>query len=486
MDNKTDKNNRAKTRLLLTAIILAVMTVFALSGCAATPPDVTSDNTEAGSMNATHTPLAQNTDGNGTDVPTATLTTPDPTVVPTAEPTAEPVPVFLENEYNIGTKDATALAYIAALKAPEKEIMTAEEIAAANARMISQSGSLTDILDLPESIGGKDLEALITAPSIPALPLYDRDGADIDEAALGAILEQRNIAGIGGNVSVSAGIIVRRSDLKRLPTDKEFHSAKGSALDRIQDTELYIGMPVWILWRSTDDAFVFVQSYYYAGWIKAEDVAAAETKEEWLDFADPAEFAVITDERFYIDGEQADMGVKLPYTGIEPDGLSITAILPVRNADGSLGTQEIGLPVTSAHKGYLKYTYANFIAQAFKYIGTDYSWGGLGGGVDCSSYVASVLRPFGLYVPRDTKDQNGVIGTGADISGKSANDIRQLIAGLGADAPVAVYTNGHVRFYLGENDGVSMSIHAPGSNKKVTVASLDNFDALISVRVING
>ena len=478
---------RAKKRIVPAALLSVVLTFFALCGCAVTPGTETPGNTGDVSASATNNPAGETPDAAMTatpDAPPATEISPAPS--PTEEPTQAPKPVFPENEYNIGTADKAALEYIAALKAPEKEILTAEQIAAANARMTAGSDSLIDILNIPESIDGNELAALINAPAVPGLPLFDQTGAEISEAELSSILESRNTGAIGEKEPVSAGIIVRRTDLKKVPSYKEFHSAAGTAIDRIQDTELYTGMPVWVMWRSTDGAFVFVRSYYYTGWIKAEDVAAARNAEEWLAFAAPDEFIVITDNKYDIDGGQADMGVKLPYAGIDGDGKNVSALVPLKNGDGSLGTRTVTLPVTSAHIGYLKYTYANFIAQAFKYVGTGYSWGGLNGGVDCSSYVASVLRTFGFYLPRDTKDQNGTAGRGAEISGMSAAEIKELLINLGTDAPVALYTNGHVRFYLGEKDGTVMTIHAPGSNKTVTTARFDNFDSLISIRVIDG
>lgn len=478
---------RAKKRSVPAAVLSVVLTFFALYGCAVTPGTDAPGDTGSVSAPATDRSAGVTPEGSITATPKVSPTQEiSPAPSPTEEPTQAPKPVFPENEYNIGTPDEAALKYIAALKAPEKEILTAEQIAAANARMTAGSDSLIDILKIPESIDGNELAALINAPAVPGLPLFDQTGAEIGEAELRSILDGRNTGAIAEKEPVRAGIIVRRTDLKKVPSYREFHSAAGTAVDRIQDTELYVGMPVWILWHSTDGAFLFVRSYYYTGWIKAEDVAAAQNAEEWLAFAVPDEFIVITDHKCDIDGKQADMGVKLPYAGIDGGGENVSALMPLRNEDGSLGTRTVTLPVTSAHIGYLKYTYANFIAQAFKYVGTGYSWGGLNGGIDCSSYVASVLRTFGFYLPRDTKDQNGIAGRGVAISGMNAAEIKKLLISVGADAPVALYTNGHVRFYLGETDGTVMTIHAPGSNKTVTTARFENFDSLISIRVIDG
>lgn len=463
--------------------MLAVMaaSVLFLCGCDADrghgEGTITPDPAEAVS--------AQITDAAKTDAPVSeTEAAATETAAPSPTPGPEASPVFPMNENNIGSGSAAAAGYIEALAEPEKIILTAEEIAASNSRMTAECAALEDILSIPGSIDGETLRNMITGVSVPELPLYDAEGKDIDEAGLAGIIANAGTDAIAAENPVLLGIIVRRSDLKRFATALEFHSSKGSNVDKIQDTELYMGMPVWVLWKSSDGEFVFVRSYYYSGWTKAENVAIAKDAEEWLKYADPQEFVVVTDAKLTVCGEQADMGVKLPYAGIDADGLNFSVKKPVRNSDGSLGEEETKLSVYSAHKGYLAYTYANFITQAFKYEGTEYQWGGLKGGIDCSSFVASVLRPFGIYIPRDTKDQNCTAGIGADITGLSGNEIRDLIVSEGASAPVAIYLKGHVRLYLGQKDGVFMTIHAPGSNKVVVAEPFDNFGAVISVRTI--
>lgn len=51
-------------------------------------------------------------------------------------------------------------------------------------------------------------------------------------------------------------------------------------------------------------------------------------------------------------------------------------------------------------------TGARLIAEARRLLGVPYLWGGVTStGLDCSGLVQTVCRNFGLYLPRDTKDQ---------------------------------------------------------------------------------
>jgi len=48
----------------------------------------------------------------------------------------------------------------------------------------------------------------------------------------------------------------------------------------------------------------------------------------------------------------------------------------------------------------------DLVREARRFLGAPYLWGGLSpAGFDCSGLVRTILGSFGLYVPRDTKDQ---------------------------------------------------------------------------------
>jgi len=77
------------------------------------------------------------------------------------------------------------------------------------------------------------------------------------------------------------------------------------------------------------------------------------------------------------------------------------------------------------------------IAQAGKFLGVPYLWGGITpAGFDCSGMVQAVFRSFGIFLPRDTKDQISV-GRKVERSDIRAGDLlffkRHVALAVGKD-----------------------------------------------------
>jgi len=365
-----------------------------------------------------------------------------------------------------------AAKFIDAVAQPDAVIMSAEEIAADNARMLAECSALCDINAVPETLTGEELTALITASNGPSLPKYDSDGAEITPEELDAILALRNAGAVAENNPVRLGVCVERANLRSIPSERSFYDTPDYKLDRLQETEIFAGMPLWVLHTSSDGAWLYVRSYFYGGWIQSRSVALTEDRTLWDSFAKPENYAVITEPLAKIGSIYVDMGVKLP---LDPEAAGSEGTLPVlmpeKDADGKLTVSRVNVPDTLCRKGFLPYTYRNFITQAFKYEGTPYGWGGLDNGVDCSSYVAAVFRVFGFEFPRNTGEQRRTVGSYTDVSSLTTAEKEEILKTAGASAPVAVYLSKHVMLYLGTVNGELMFIHSPTVGKTVSVTA---------------
>ena len=347
-----------------------------------------------------------------------------------------------------------------------------------NEDIFKSSNSMYD-LDSIKSMTKDEILKLINAYKLPTLPKYNGT-TPISSNDTKVILNNRNLDNLKDTNAIK-GIIVERSNLRSFPSDIHFYETNTlNNFDMLQETELLVGTNVLILHESLDKVWNFVISPTYAGWVKKDSIAIINNKNE--DLFNSKDFIVVTDSKVIIENKVLDMSVKLPYLETTQDGYLIA--LPKKDKDGYLDYDKVTISRDKAHINYLDYTKKNVLIEAFKYEGVPYSWGGMDYGVDCSSYVANVYRTFGIYFPRNTKEQNKSIGTITNLEGKSNQDKLKLIENT---EPSLLFQSGHVMLYLGKINDKHYIIHASGDikNLKVLVTILDNSTHLSKIYQVN-
>jgi cell wall-associated NlpC family hydrolase len=155
---------------------------------------------------------------------------------------------------------------------------------------------------------------------------------------------------------------------------------------------------------------------------------------------------------------------------IRSDYLDLTQI-PYENKASSntplfyRGGKSTGLaPSASALNGNENSTGAKIVADAKKYLGVPYVWGGASpSGFDCSGLVYYVFRSLGYSMYRTPEDQyrQGVFVPRSNLQPGDVVFFYATVAGTGIS---------HVGIYIGNNQ----FIHSPNSRSVVSIASLDN------------
>ena len=355
----------------------------------------------------------------------------------------------------------------------DEVLLTPDEIAAYNRRIIDECATVIDIASVPEAVVGDDRLRETACSPVPDAEFYDAEGNVID---FSPIFENAAPGSIPDTITPRTAVVTKRCSCTSLPTSLEVYDNGDTYYSKIQLTELIVGMPVWVLHESADGAFLFVQSYYYIGWIPS-DSAALCGEEDFRLFAEPEDPVTVIRVSVPCGDTVLDMGVRLPIREEADDGWTVS--LPTRGEDGRLALADFELKKDEAVRGYLPYTMRNFYTEAFACLGTPYGWGGSDGGLDCSGFVCAVFRTFGIYLPRDTRDQKDHAGIAHAADGLTQEEIDGLLTG--SRYPVCLHSPGHVMLCLGEENGVPTVIHAPRGGEFVTVAPLEPERVLISL-----
>ncbi len=338
-------------------------------------------------------------------------------------------------------------------------LLTAEEIDALNRDIIAHCPSVRDMATEPTERSGKEIRELMESYHVPQFR-YHNGETYISDSEIAAMLDNRGIEQLPKTVELQRALVTARCNLRSFPTEYTFHQKSDRYYDNLQQTELITGWPVLVAGESKDGNYVFLLSYYYAGWVEKCYIAYC-TDEDYEAACAPQQFVTVVAKKAACGEAQLDMGVRLQLLWEEQDGYCVQ--LPVRTEEGLLSYEQQLIAKEDAVRGYLPYTAEHYYNQAFAFLGDDYDWGGGKGGVDCSGLICTVMRSFGIYLPRNAGEQGMYAAYAMAHAGAKRNIMKP---------PAGLYAQGHAMLYLGKKDGKHYAIHAPEGGVPVCVKEI--------------
>ena len=351
--------------------------------------------------------------------------------------------------------------------AGDQVILDEEQLEGFNQKIRAADLDVTDMKQMPSSVPVQEFLPWITNTWAMRGTVY-RNGREVTEAEKEAIQSNLNLAALpSGNeaATVRYGVTVRHALIRNLPlADGLFESPEDVYYDNVQDSVLEAGEPVAVLHESLDKKYYYVRLYNLFGWIAREDVALC-TREQWMKYADPQDFLVVTGRDFYtrVNGEDVFhlMGAKLQLLQEKKNRWQV--LLPYKDhKTGLLHEKQTWINKDeNLHRGYLPYTSDQVIRQAFKFYGSVYGWGGAMRSVDCSSLVDSVYRTMGLDLPRNTSQLVKMPGSVTDLTGRNREERLQALETVRPGSPLSM--KGHIMIYLGMEKGMPYVIHSSSS-----------------------
>lgn len=397
---------------------------------------------------------------------------------------------------NVTSAMQSADFWIARTNAPDRILMTADEIRVHNKKireeLASDGGSVFYDLDSYENeVSGSGVKKYISNIDFSVQDYYDRNGKTVTEEKWQSFYDNCALSDIKQSTVLQYGIVCSRADVRALPTDEEVYTdAENRQNDEFQDTALAVNEPVLVVHTSKDNEWFYVIAEEYAGWTRVENIGLC-TKQEWTAARNVNRFLVVTGDRLEFHTRQSEpfsgdytftMGTRLALAENREWQQSVTegavrdnyvVKVPVRSEDGTLAYDFLQIPVgCDVHIGYLDYTRANILTQAFKMLGNPYGWGGMNGERDCSSMVRDIFLCFGFRLPRNSSDI-AESGSASSIDLSKLDDTRKVVNIMTAEPGDILQMPGHVMIYLGCQDRNLFVISAAGGDARhVTVNDL--------------
>lgn len=360
--------------------------------------------------------------------------------------------------------------WVTKIKNPDKIILSYNDIAEINNKILSNDFSLNDVINYPDSVRKISFQKQLNQiyRIFTGRKYLNSSLKIIQQDTLNKIKNNIKINSSGKYLKVKFAITIKYSDVRLLPTDTTFlYDKETFDIDRLQVAGLDLGESLIVLTQTKDKKWAYIISSVSEGWIKTQDIAFTnrETISKWNN-AKPFIVVINTKADIFLDKERRmyhdyiRMASKLPL--IKTFNYQINSIkIPMANKKGNLFFTEAYINTSDINIGFLKYNQRNVLYQAFKHLNSPYGWGGYSGEQDCSTFVRQLFGCFGFILPRNSSNQRKcgtnpvqINLTDSDYI-KTNKIIKNAISGISL-----LYLPGHIMIYIGSENGTPYVIHS--------------------------
>ncbi len=265
------------------------------------------------------------------------------------------------------------------------------------------------------------------------------------------------------------GVMRSHGCLRTLPTDYPCYMKKKGfdffPLDRLQNSFLNAGTPVYISHYSKDRAWVMIMDVasMAAGFVKTSDVMRVD-REKSVAQSKPLPIAV------FFKGHEPLYDAKGQCVGYSRLGQVALVAAERENDMDILWPKQtdskhspwctVRVSKTIASTKPLAFSSDNIAYVLNQLLGKPYGWGGTLGNRDCTSMIQDYFRVFGYALPRNSKAQMEKGGEIVDLSGKSRAEKEHLIMEKGIPYRTILWAPGHVTLYVGSDKGRVLMAHS--------------------------
>ena len=260
-------------------------------------------------------------------------------------------------------------------------------------------------------------------------------------------------------------VTVKRIDFRILPT-KDSHSnypkreSMDNPFDNLQESSAPAGTPLLVTQVSRDRKWLLVETSYALGWVPATDVAAVDG--EFMQRWENGRYVAIIRDKSPVRNAKGNLYFSAPLGAIFPeigkDSSHTWILTAIRDRRGRALLRKARVQKNAAADKPLSFTPLHAAQLASELIGEPYGWGGMDGKRDCSSMIRDLFTPFGLWLPRNSKEQ-AETGRFINIRNLTPSERVPQIIKQGVPWRTLLWMPGHIMLYIGVHQGQPLIFH---------------------------
>ncbi|MCH9740854.1 MAG: SH3 domain-containing protein [Epsilonproteobacteria bacterium] len=291
---------------------------------------------------------------------------------------------------------------------------------------------------------------------------YRRSGRKISKKWYAYQIENSNFNNY--NSVAQPAITTKHTDLKLYPTQLEIfydpnRTGEGFPFDYNQNSAVHINTPVFVSHYSKDAKWVYVKTSYAFGWIHTEDLAFV-TSDFQSEFQN-GKYAVTVTDNLNILEDGVNLSLVKMGSIFPMDSVNKAYLFAGKDKNGYAYLKRTkASEINLIAKKPIKFNQYNIAYISNQLVGEPYGWGGKLQARDCSALTRDFFAPFGIYLPRNSRQQaKESMGEYISLKGLSEKERQDTILGNAKPFRSLLYVPGHITLYLGEKNGEPVMLH---------------------------
>ncbi|HHS91781.1 MAG TPA: glycoside hydrolase, partial [Campylobacterales bacterium] len=204
-------------------------------------------------------------------------------------------------------------------------------------------------------------------------------------------------------------ITLRHTDLRLYPSSRGIYydprrAGEGFPFDYSQNSSVHINTPIIISHYSVDKLWVYAQTSFASGWIKIEDVAF--TTPDFQKKFKNGNYAITVKDNLKLKDENGEVSLVKMGSIFPIDPKTKKYLRARKDEKGFAYISQVNVhDVDIIAQKPIKFNAYNLAYISKQLVGEPYGWGGKENCRDCSALTRDFFSPFGIYLPRNSRQQ---------------------------------------------------------------------------------
>ena len=258
-------------------------------------------------------------------------------------------------------------------------------------------------------------------------------------------------------------ITLRHTDLRLYPSSRGIYydpnrAGEGFPFDYSQNSSLHINTPIMVSHYSQDKLWVYAQAPFASGWIKVEDIAFVGSN--FQQAFQNGHYAITVKDNLNLSDDNGEISLVKMGSIFPIDPETKKYLIAKKDEKGFAFIDKVTVNDIDiiAYKP-IKFNPFNIAYISKQLVGEPYGWGGKEKCRDCSALTQDFFSPFGIYLPRNSRQQAHSGNEFISLRGLKAKEKKATILSYAKPFRSLLFVPGHITLYLGEKNGEPIILH---------------------------